>query len=188
MNPIDELKQEHEGVMAALDILSAIVERFGENEEIGAVEDLERLIEFFTIFVDTCHHGKEEELLFPALENAGVSKEGGPIGVMLSDHETGRGHVRALRSALAGYKAGKRSLAAEIREHADAYAIMLRLHIEKENLVLFHLADMHLSEETKRHLEEGFERIEADRVGLGKHEMFHGMLDQLHKKYPGKSA
>jgi hypothetical protein len=30
-----------------------------------------QLLEFFTVFVDKCHHGKEEELLFPAMEQAG---------------------------------------------------------------------------------------------------------------------
>jgi hemerythrin-like domain-containing protein len=35
-------------------------------------------MEFLTVFVDKCHHGKEEEFLFPALEAAGIAREGGP--------------------------------------------------------------------------------------------------------------
>jgi hypothetical protein len=37
----------------------------------------------------------------------------------------------------------------------------------------------------KDNLEEGFERIETDRVGAGKHEMFHRMLEELQDKYGG---
>ena len=72
MNPIDELKQEHEGIKLSLEILSRIAQNMQRNVEPGAAEDMGRLIEFFTVFVDTCHHGKEEELLFPALEDIGV--------------------------------------------------------------------------------------------------------------------
>lgn len=183
MNPIDELKQEHEGIKISLEILSRITQRLGAEDETAAAEDLGRLLDFFTVFVDTCHHGKEEELLFPALEASGVPKEGGPIGVMLADHDSGRGHIRALRGKLAAYRDGDRSVVPEIRRHAEAYAEMLRLHIEKENQVLFQIAEDHLSDETKDSLEEGFERIETQRVGAGRHEAFHRMLDELQKKY-----
>lgn len=183
MNPIDELKQEHEGIKLSLEILSRIAQEMQKNVEPEAGEDMGRLIEFFTVFVDTCHHGKEEELLFPALENIGVSKQGGPIGVMLSEHDTGRGCVRALRSALSSYKEGSPASISEIEKHAQSYIRLLQGHIEKENQVLFRIAEAHLTEEVKRSLAEGFERIERDRVGQGRHEMFHRMLEELHKKY-----
>ncbi|MEN6483669.1 MAG: hemerythrin domain-containing protein [Syntrophobacteraceae bacterium] len=183
MNPINELRQEHEGIKTSLEILARITQRLDAEEETAAAGDLARLLDFFTVFVDTCHHGKEEELLFPALEASGVPKEGGPIGVMLADHDSGRGHVRALRGKLAEYQAGDRSVVPEIRRHAEAYAGLLRQHIEKENKVLFPIAEDQLSDETKNSLEEGFERIETQRVGAGRHETFHRMLDELQKKY-----
>ncbi len=186
MNPMNELKLEHEGIKLSLEILSRIVPKIHKTEETGAVEDMGRLIEFFTVFVDTCHHGKEEELLFPALEDIGVSKQGGPIGVMLSEHETGRGCVRALRSALSSYKEGNASAISEIEKHSGAYIKLLHGHIEKENQVLFRIAEEHLPRDVKRSLTEGFERIERDRVGQGKHEMFHQMLEELKKKYSGE--
>ena len=183
MNPIDELKQEHEGIKLSLEILSRIARNMQRNVEPGAVEDMGRLIEFFTVFVDTCHHGKEEELLFPALEDIGVSRQGGPIGVMLSEHETGRSCVRGLRSALSSYKEWTVSAGSEIEKHANVYIRLLQGHIEKENQVLFRTAEEHLPGDVKRSLSEGFERIETDRVGQGRHEEFHRMLEELHKKY-----
>ena len=47
--------------------------------------------EFVKGFADGCHHRKEEGVLFPAMELAGVAREGGPIGVMLAEHEEGGG-------------------------------------------------------------------------------------------------
>jgi hemerythrin-like domain-containing protein len=36
------------------------------------------MLAFFRTFTDTCHHGKEEGYLFPALEAIGVSRKNGP--------------------------------------------------------------------------------------------------------------
>jgi hemerythrin-like domain-containing protein len=36
------------------------------------------MMEFLSVFADTCHHGKEEDFLFPGLEAAGIPNEGGP--------------------------------------------------------------------------------------------------------------
>jgi len=63
--------------------------------------DLEQLMDFFRGFVDRCHHGKEEDVLFPELEKRGVLRDGGPIGVMLSEHAMGRRHIREIAEALA---------------------------------------------------------------------------------------
>ena len=43
--------------------------------------------DFTQNFTDVCHHGKEEEALFPALEKAGMPTNMGPIHMMLLDHK-----------------------------------------------------------------------------------------------------
>ena len=48
---------------------------------------LNQAIDFSINFTNTCHHGKEEESLFPALEKEGMPREGGPIARMLYEHE-----------------------------------------------------------------------------------------------------
>jgi hemerythrin-like domain-containing protein len=57
-------------------------------------------LKFFQIFADKCHHGKEENSLFPLLEVRGVPREGGPIEVMLYEHQLGRSYVKAMRESL----------------------------------------------------------------------------------------
>lgn len=66
-------------------------------------EELEGIMEFLMVFVDKCHHGKEEDFLFPALEAAGVARDGGPIGVMLHEHERGRRHIADMKNALGDF-------------------------------------------------------------------------------------
>jgi hemerythrin-like domain-containing protein len=183
MNPIEELKNEHRAVEASLRILEGLCRRIETQGSISEPAHIDQLLEFFAAFVDTCHHGKEEALLFPALEVQGVPREGGPVGVMLAEHVSGRGYIQGMRQALAGYKGGRQAAAADFIRHARGYADLLRQHIHKEDNVLFQIADQRLSTETKNKLVEGFERIEQEKVGAGKHEAFHRMLDELGKIY-----
>lgn len=185
MNPIEELMAEHEGIKISLEILRRIAARGSEPGGEIDLADVAQLIDFYKVFVDSCHHGKEEELLFPALEEIGVSRNGGPIGVMLSEHDIGRMHVRGLDKILREKGAGNGGFGKEFGEKSKEYIQLLLAHIEKENLVLFRIADQNLSAGKKEEIAEGFERIESERVGAGKHEQYHRMLDQLQKKYIG---
>ena len=85
---------------------------------LGVLEQLTRLpvsdslmrwqkaLEFFRHFADECHHFKEEKVLFPAMEAHGIPNEGGPIGMMLAEHEEGRAHVRSMSAVVEQIAAG----------------------------------------------------------------------------------
>lgn len=182
MKATEQLKAEHEGIKMMLNILDKICLKLESGEQID-INHLEQILEFFRIFVDRCHHGKEEDLLFPAMEHAGVPKEGGPIGQMLVEHGHGRGYVRGMADALADYKAGNLEAGREIVKNARGYIATLEAHIQKENMVLFSIADSRLSGETQDRLFEEFEQLEEHKIGLGKHEEFHGLLNHLANVY-----
>jgi hemerythrin-like domain-containing protein len=188
MNPIEELKTEHRAVEESLRILEGICRRIEEKRRIDVPQDIERLLEFFTVFVDTCHHGKEEALLFPALEREGVSRQGGPIGVMLGEHVAGRAHIAGMRRALADTQAESTLATEDFMRHARGYANLLRQHIIKEDSVLFRIADDRLSDQVKTDLQKGFDRIEQEKIGQGRHEAFHRMLDELGQACADKSV
>jgi hemerythrin-like domain-containing protein len=151
----------------------------------GAVEvqHIDQLLEFFAVFVDKCHHGKEEELLFPALEAVGIRREGGPIGVMLEEHERGREYVRSMNTKLSEYRAAEAEAWAGFIREARGYIDLLDQHTHKEDTVLFPIAEKQISEARQVELSKGFERIEVERIGVGRHEAFHGMLDHLEGFY-----
>jgi hemerythrin-like domain-containing protein len=183
MKPIEDLKQEHDAVKTTLKILDRICSEAEKTGEIPNPDHLDQLIEFFRIFVDKCHHGKEEALLFPALEEVGVSREGGPIGVMLKEHQQGRDLVAKMNAALSHYAEGNREAIRDLIQNARAYITLLNQHIDKENNVLFPLADRHLPREKQAELWEGFETIETEKIGAGKHEAFHRMIESLENIY-----
>ena len=183
MNPIQDLAAEHEAVRLTLRILEKIIidiERRGEIAHGGPIDDL---LEFFGVFVDRCHHTKEEKLLFPALETVGVGREGGPIGVMLKEHQQGRELVREMKTALGQYRLGESAAAARFCLSSRTYIDLLNRHIDKENQVLFPIASQHLSPSVASGLKQGFDRIETEEIGAGRHEEFHRMLERLEKDY-----
>ena len=103
--------------------------------------DLRPFVEFFQDFTDRCHHGKEEGGLFPCLERCGLSREHGPIAVMLHEHQLGRAHVRQIAQALPAADTGDPAAAKTVVREGHAFIDLLRDHILKENHVLFEMAD-----------------------------------------------
>ncbi|MDO8504175.1 MAG: hemerythrin domain-containing protein [bacterium] len=173
MLPTEQLKNEHQAIKLMLEILEAVSGKIDAGERVNE-DDLKDMVEFISVFADKCHHGKEEDLLFPAMEEAGIPKEDGPIGVMIDEHNLGRSYVKAMREA----KDQKDFAAA-----AKNYVSLLTQHIDKEDNILYQIADMHLSKEKQNELLDQFEKVEKEKIGHGKHEEFHQMLEKLKNIY-----
>lgn len=182
MKPTEQLKDEHQGIKLMLKILRKACEKMHGGTEVPH-EHLAHMVEFFRVFVDKCHHAKEEEFLFPAMHAAGIPGVEGPIRAMCEEHERARGFVRAIADAAARCRAGDRKAPARIVAEAQAYRDLLIPHIEKEETVLYPMADEGLSGETQEALVEGFERIEKEKIGAGTHERFHETMRHLQGVY-----
>ena len=182
MNAISQLREEHRVVTTALAILAAMADRAQSSGHLHVV-DAEKLLEFFRVFVDRCHHRKEEGLLFPLLEEVGIGRNGGPIGVMLAEHSRGRDSVAALSMAVAAYGAGDLAAPEEFALQARLYEELLTRHIDKENGVLFVLAERHLDDATLAGLERRMAEFEREEIGAGRHQALHRLLNDLACRY-----
>jgi hemerythrin-like domain-containing protein len=182
MKATDELRKEHEGILLMLQIVEAVSRKIQQGERIDP-EDLDKIVEFLSVFADKCHHGKEEDFLFPALEASGIPNKGGPIGVMLEEHKIGRGLIAKLKDSLNLYRSGEENTTAEFTSAAGEYIELLRQHINKENNILFPMADRVLDASKDDTLFSSFEKLEKERIGPGKHKEFHVLLKQLRDKY-----
>jgi len=186
MKPTDLLKEEHHGVQLSLRVLEKLCEKFSDERDADKsayAGDLARLIDFFRVFVDKCHHAKEEEILFPALIEAGLPKEGGPVQVMLQEHELGRKLVSELDMGLHNFQTTQKKDLDDLIGPAKNYIQLLTAHIDKEDNVLYPLADAKLPGTLQTEMIEAFEKIEIDRIGQGRHEQFHTMLKEFYHKY-----
>jgi hemerythrin-like domain-containing protein len=182
-SPTAILSAEHRVLERVLACLDRMADAY---EAAGAVDAAEvaRAVDFLRTFADRCHHGKEEANLFPALERLGIPADAGPTAVMRAEHETGRGLVREMADAAADGALPR--FAAAARE----YAAFLREHIQKEDQVLFPMADRMLSPAEQDALLQAFGRVEHLDLGPGTHERMIGIAEALCAKYgvPAVSA
>ena len=172
------LRNEHDAILRMLDATEEVVRRLSRREQVDP-QILSQLLEFFRLFADRCHHGKEEDLLFPLLEKKGMPRGGGPIGVMLAEHDMGRWFVGQMAEASAAYTAGNMDAGARWAAAALQYAELLREHIAKENQILFVMAERILSDTEQRELARAFEEAEIEKMGAGTHERLHAMMGKL---------
>jgi len=184
VDAIEALRNEHRLIERAIDALVA----FADEVRLGGTDDraeLGRFVTFIREFADGCHHGKEEDILFQAMVEAGFPRDGGPIAVMLVEHDQGRQHVAALHG-LAG-KAG--NWTAEDRQRlADAahgYANLLRQHIHKEDAILYPMAQQRLPPALMDRVSRDCERYEAEKTGSGEHERLHRLAEDLVARHAG---
>lgn len=152
-HPVESLTSEHRVIQSVLDAMQREVEDRLSAGELR-VPFWERCMSFLRDFADRCHHGKEEELLFPMLERIGVPE--GPVGVMRTEHEQGRAMVKWMATALD--EGNVDALAGA----ASGFVQHLRQHIYKEDHVLFPMAQQALSTEQVAELQLGFAKAERE--------------------------
>jgi hemerythrin-like domain-containing protein len=174
------LRQEHRVIEQALAVLAGMVNRLRQGQGVNE-KPVAALLEFFVEFADGCHHAKEEGTLFPRLERGGIPKAGGPIGVMLYEHEHGRQLIRAMQEALSHWD--QQPSRQQFCEAADQYVTLLRQHIWKEDNVLFMLAERVLPAAEDQVICSEFAQHEAQRVGPGKHEHYHQLIEALAREF-----
>ena len=173
----NELIHEHEAIKKVLNLLELSCKKIRSNDELDT-KLLFNLIEFLKDFADKCHHGKEEQYLFEALAQSGMSKSQGPVAVMLHEHEQGRYFIKMMSDSLSDFVNSKLLFI----ESAEKYIFLLRNHIEKENNILFRMADQILNDDIQDDLFSKFENYENEVMGKKRHEELHQIIDSVSMK------
>ena len=92
--PTRQLAEEHEYVLLVVGAMEAEADSIERTGDVHA-ERVAQMVDFTRNFTDGDHHAKEEDLLFPLLEERSTSA-GGTISVLLSEHEAARDCIRAI--------------------------------------------------------------------------------------------
>ncbi len=184
----EDLMNEHEGILFGLKILEKMVFMLKEKKAVD-VSDAKEMVRFLKLFADKCHHGKEEGLLFPAMEKAGIPNDRGPIGQMLIEHTQGRKYIADMvKSIDADADANNDADDGGVLDNcfieaAADYIALLRSHINKENMILFPLGDKKIPADVQTQLLSSFEEFEEQVMGKGTHEELHELLSKFERKY-----
>jgi hemerythrin-like domain-containing protein len=97
-------------------------------------------------FADAMHHASEETILFRTMNEHGFSAHFGPVSVMLAEHDRGRSQLESLVS-LAEKDAPWTNEDRQLVAHGIArFTHSLRAHIQKEDRVLYPMAEETLPE------------------------------------------
>jgi hemerythrin-like domain-containing protein len=182
MKATEQLIHEHEAVTLMLNVLRSASDKMLQNEVIPSGH-LDDMVDFLKVFVDKCHHGKEENILFPELVKKGLSERSGPVAVMLAEHEQGRAIIREMTTGIEAYKNGDKDAVRNITDSALSYIQLLTQHIYKENNILFKMADDLLSPEEQEEALKRFDELEERVIGPDKHEELHDRLHKLSEWY-----
>jgi hemerythrin-like domain-containing protein len=144
---------------------------------------LNQVIDFSTNFTDVCHHGKEENSLFPELEKKGMPRNSGPIAVMLMEHEMTRKLGTRMEVSSKIYL--KNGDAAQLITDMQEYINHVVQHLWKENNRLFEMAEMALRNDVE-HVNKSLLEVENTKLKeIGKtREHYEKFAEELAKQFP----
>lgn len=173
-HPVEILLDEHRLIERMLDeVETRVLSPAGKLP----LDFVETALDFFAGFADGSHHHKEERVLFPMLEAAGMPVHGGPIAVMLHEHDLGRRCLAAVRNSVEAARKGSEEASTTIRTAFAEYVGLLRRHIWKEDNILFEMAKVQLSGEAQ--IAEMQRLFEAEAKATGLRERYEAILNQV---------
>jgi DUF438 domain-containing protein len=167
------LKRDHEvteRVFAAMEAKLAAAD--------GPSPALVGLLVDYLHYVDQCHNQKEELHLFPRLEEKGMPRHGGSLGLMLQEHDRGRDILARLLPVATAYAAGDKRTLAEVRAAFGEYAALCKDHFWKENDILYPMAQRMLSEAEAADVVAGIEEVEAA-LGAGTRARYYRIAEEI---------
>ncbi|MCX6178834.1 MAG: hemerythrin domain-containing protein [Chlorobiales bacterium] len=164
-SPTEMLEAEHRVIALIVGAAPVLISKIDEG---GPVDNslLTGIVEFMRLYADKCHHGKEEELLFPLLAEKGVPMHGCPIGGLINEHARGRVLVKGLDEAASALSINEADdvargrLITNLRGIADLYPG----HIWREDYMLFPMTDKILGKEEQDTLYAAFQKVDE---GIG---------------------
>jgi hemerythrin-like domain-containing protein len=160
-DPIANLMDEHEVVRKTLHNLNLAINSI-KSSDFKVTDEIQkrlRLIDQFFKVDAFIHFAKEEDALFPILENY-IPKDGGPIGVMLMEHKDLDYNFKQFHEVVDKIVKIDKSNFNELEYFGDGIVQTLWNHADKEDNILFPMANQVLSSEERIKIAKKMEEIE----------------------------
>ena len=171
--PTAHLRKDHDLIEKVIAAMQTTVSLLKDGKKVPE-SILLPTIDFAKNFTNVCHHGKEEDTLFPALGKTGISTNMGPIRMMIMEHETTKKIAEKIEEFAKTYlDAGDPS---NLIEGMELYIEHVKAHLWKENNRLFMMADARLQAYGKQ-VEEALQKTEDIKLAeLGKTRNYYEKL------------
>ena len=141
------LRRDHDLIEKVIKAMESTIQLLNDGKQIPE-SILLPVIDFSKNFTDVCHHSKEENSLFPALEQAGMPRNMGPIAMMLIDHERSREIGKEMENSAKDYISSGNST--KLISDMQQYVEHITEHLWKENNKLFMMAEARLQYVAKK--------------------------------------
>jgi len=141
------LRRDHDLIEKVIKAMESTIQLLNDGKQIPE-SILLPVIDFSKNFTDVCHHSKEETSLFPALEQAGMPRNMGPIAMMLIDHERSREIGKEMENSAKDYISSGNSI--KLISDVQQYVEHITEHLWKENNKLFMMAEARLQYVAKK--------------------------------------
>ncbi|KAL0219639.1 hypothetical protein P9112_005292 [Eukaryota sp. TZLM1-RC] len=151
------LVSEHVNIKTMLNLFRKYCKKCSSLNALYDVALAGKFLRFFSEYADDVHHQKEEKILFVTAEQHSFPVKGGPIEVMLLEHDHNRELMQAMKKALAND-----DVSAFIAAGFE-YVQHLTQHIYKEDEILFKLLDSHFNDSIHAQLSKAYEQVDHDR-------------------------
>ena len=139
---------------------------------------IDTAVDFFRIYADRTHHGKEENILFRELDKRPLSPEDRRImNELIQEHVFGRNTTKALVEANEQYRKGDEAALASISEKLKILIDFYPRHIEKEDKAFFPAARSYFTNEEDQAILAEF--WEFDRKMI--HEKYMNLVEELER-------
>jgi len=139
---------------------------------------IDTAVDFIRIYADRTHHGKEEDILFRALDGRDLSAADRRVmNELVEEHVFGRQTTRALVEANTRYRNGDESALSEISGSLRTLVDFYPVHIEKEDKVFFPAARAYFTDEEDRAMLAEFHEFDRRMI----HEKYRSLVDGLEK-------
>ncbi|MDO8717332.1 MAG: hemerythrin domain-containing protein, partial [Dehalococcoidales bacterium] len=150
MKPIGPLMREHRLIERMIALVDKQLRQIEEKHK-ADIEFLLKAIDFIRTYADRTHHGKEENILFKALDNKPLSPEHRKImNELIEEHVFGRQKVSQLANAREKYGNDDKGSLEEIESCLKELVRFYPAHIEKEDKHFFYPCLEYLSEKEQQ--------------------------------------
>jgi len=179
MQPIGLLMIEHRLIEHMVRLMREEIDRIGRYGRVDS-DFIDDAVDFMRTYTDVCHHGKEENILFRALEKKPLSDELKKImDELVQEHVFARKTVDAIEAAAERYIIGERDAPANIIASLNTITEFYPRHIEKEDKHFFIPCMGYFTDEEKGAMLDEFEDHDARLI----HEKYRAIIKRLEEQF-----
>jgi len=182
MKAIEVLVEEHKRIVRGSECLGRMIAAAMPARRLKFLQ-AEAIIDFIASYADGWHHAKEENVLLPRVAARRPAWETDHIADLVQDHVKGRDCVRVMRESFREGAHGDAEETLRFCRAAQDYIDLIRMHIYKEDRVVFPLFERELGPDDACALDEAYAVLEADPRFAGIDARYESVVRELEFVY-----